>query len=131
MLQIRKNYYGQNVGGNGYETLTFLSWERHGQPEYRSKGTVNMGVSSGRGHRGTRRRTRDGVERRGYSSLVGDSQPDGYRAADRYGDQRGYGQDYDQPSEYGPVADTPAQAGMTDRAGTASQGATRRPQGAR
>ena len=63
-----------------------------------------MGVGSSRGQHGTRRRDgRDGVERRGYSSLIGDSQHDGYRAADRYGDQRGYGQDYDQTSEYGPA----------------------------
>ena len=63
-----------------------------------------MGVGSGRGQRGTRRRDgRDGVERRGYSSLIGDSQRDGYRAANGYGDQRGYGQDYGQTSEYGPA----------------------------
>src|SRR5580700_5761769 len=63
-----------------------------------------MGVGSGRGQRGTRRRVgRDGVERRGYSSLIGDSQRDGYRAANSYGDQRGYGQDYGQTSEYGPA----------------------------
>ena len=61
-----------------------------------------MGVSSGRGHRGTRRRGgQDGAERRGYSSLVGDSRRDGYRAADGYTGQRAHGQDYGRPSEYG------------------------------
>ncbi|MGH3268708.1 MAG: hypothetical protein ACRDN1_06510, partial [Trebonia sp.] len=53
-----------------------------------------MGAGPGRGNRGPRRRDgRDGAERRGYGSLIGD----GYRAADSYGDHRGY----DQPSEYG------------------------------
>src|SRR5271169_4323525 len=74
-----------------------------------------MGVGSGRGQRGTRRRDgRDGVERRGYSSLIGDSQRDGYRAADSYGDQRG--QDYGQTSEYGPAGGYASPSGY-DRPG--------------
>ena len=57
-----------------------------------------MGIGSGRGQHGMRRRDgRDGADRRGYSSLIGDSQRDGYRAANSYGDQRGYGQDDGQP----------------------------------
>jgi hypothetical protein len=105
--QIRKNYYGQKAGANSYETLTFLSWERHGRNDDRSKGTVNMGFSSGRGNRGTRRHARGGVvgsdDGRGYSSLVGDSRRDGYQGADSYGGRRDYGQPdgYSQPGEYG------------------------------
>jgi hypothetical protein len=82
-----------------------------------------MGVGSGRGQRGTRRRDgRDGVERRGYSSLIGDSQRDGYRAADSYGDQRGYGQDYGQPSEYGPTGGYAGPSGYDRLAGYSQPG---------
>ena len=82
-----------------------------------------MGVGSGRGQRGTRRRDgRDGVERRGYSSLIGDSQRDGYRAADSYGDQRGYGQDYGQDSEYGPTGGYVGPSGYDRPAGYSQPG---------
>src|SRR5580700_8110488 len=107
MSQIRKNYYGQKADANSYETLTFLSWERHGRNDDRSKGTVNMGFSSGRGNRGTRRHARGGVvgsdDSRGYSSLVGGSRRDGYQGADSHGGHRDYGQPdgYGQPGEYG------------------------------
>jgi hypothetical protein len=103
--EIRKNYYGQKASANGYETLTFLSWERHGRNDDRSKGTVNMGFSSGRGNRGTRRHARGGVgsdDGRGYSSLVGGSRRDGYQEADSYGaDSYGGRTDYGQPDGYG------------------------------
>jgi hypothetical protein len=114
--QIRKDYYGQKADANGYETLTFLSWERHGRNDDRSKGTVNMGFNSGRGNRGTRRHARGGVvgsdDSRGYSSLVGGSRRDGYQGADGYGGRRddgqpdGYGQPgpYSQPGDYGQPA---------------------------
>jgi len=53
--KIRKDYCAQKANANGYETLTFLSWERHGQLDDRSKGTVIMGLRSGCGDRGARR----------------------------------------------------------------------------
>jgi hypothetical protein len=72
----------------------------------RSKGTVNMGYSSGRGNRGTRRHARGADagsgDGRGYSSLVGGSRRDGYQEADSYGaDRYGGRRDYGQPDEYG------------------------------
>src|SRR5215472_5828183 len=78
---------------NGHETLTSLSWERHGQNDDRSKGTVIMGSTSGRGgRRSSRRAGGDGTSaaRRGYTSLISDTQRGGYRPDDGYGDHRGY-----------------------------------------
>jgi hypothetical protein len=104
-LKIRKNYYDQIANANGHETLTSLSWERHGQQDDRSKGTVIMGFTSGRGSRGTRRRTGGSRASDGprYTSLIGDSQRGDRGADDRYGDQRGYGQPdaYGYPGEHG------------------------------
>jgi hypothetical protein len=110
LLKIRKNYYGQKGNVRYHETLTSWSWERHGRNDDRSKGTVIMGLTSGRGRRGARRRTggraSDGPR---HTSLVGGGQRGGYRADDGYADQRGYGQPdgyghpgyYGNPGEYG------------------------------
>jgi len=50
--ETRKNYYVQKGNVKYHETLTSLSWERHGRTDDRSKGTVIMGLTSGRGGRG-------------------------------------------------------------------------------
>ena len=111
--KIRKDYCAQKAGANGYETLTFLSWERHGQLDDRSKGTVIMGLRSGRGDRGAGRHgSQHGTGHHGRSSLVGDTRRDGYRGADGYG--RPY--DYCRPGEYGQPGYQATSAGQALRA---------------
>jgi hypothetical protein len=79
--KIRDNYYDQKGNVEYHETLTSLSWERHGRTDDSSKGTVIMGLTSGRGGRGTRRGA-------GGGGRADDGQ---YRPSGEYGSPAEYG----------------------------------------
>jgi hypothetical protein len=143
MSQIRKNYYGQKADANSYETLTFLSWERHGRNDDRSKGTVNMGFSSGRGmHAAVSSAAMTVAATAASSAAAGATATKGLTATTAAVITASRTVTASQASTGSPAstvtlastrtrASTAVPGGMTAQARTVSRGAMRRPLGAR